>query len=433
MRLRLINPAPAGNRARNGNADMFSIVPLQLVTVASYASAHGWDVEIQDEIVEDLRFEGAIDLVGISVKACTAKRAYEIGRRYREQGVPVLMGGAHVSLIPELSAPHADALVRGGIEENIGAILNDAASGQLKPRYEDTSAGNLPHGRLRWDLVAKNRYRVYSVVATRGCPMRCSFCSIPGAYDYKVRARPVEDVVDDIARAPASYFILWDEHPTADPHYAEVFFRALTPLHKTWFGEATSTVDRNPRLLSVMGKSGCRGLYLGVESFNQTGLNKVKKGFNRVEHYRDLVKRLNDNGIAAHAGVVFGFDGDDESIFERTYEGLHACGFNSASFKILTPYPGTPFHTTMQSEGRIFDENLDHYDENHVVFRPKSISIDALYEGYRRVTKEFYAVPDIFRRIARGAVRGVINYYPIVANFGWRRAYYHDLSLYGSL
>jgi radical SAM superfamily enzyme YgiQ (UPF0313 family) len=428
-KLRLVNPAPAGNRARNGDADIFSIVPLQLTTLASL-SPPAWAVEIQDEIVEKLSFDGTPNLVGISVKACTSKRGYEIAQKYREMGVPVVMGGPHASLAPELVAPHCDSVIRGGVEHTWPGVLADVVSGKLAPRYEDPGTGEMPHFRLRWELLAHKPYRVYSVLATRGCPLRRTFCSIPPMYDERVRSRPVEDVLADVAAMNTRHFILWDENPTADPHYAEVLFRALGILRRVWFGEATTGVVRDARLLRIMSDSGCRALYLGVESVTQKSLNDVKKGWNRVAGYRDIVRRLADHGIAAHAGIVFGFDDDDESVFDRTVDYLGECGFNSASFKVLTPYPGTRLHAEMSARGRIVDHDMDHYDENHVVFEPRRMSRERLLEGFRGAARQFYSVPTIAARVLDGAWRrGLWNYLPLAANPGWRQAYYHDLDL----
>ncbi len=428
-RLRLVNPAPAGNRARNGNADQFSIVPLQLTTVASITPGD-WAVEIQDEIVEALRFDETPDLVGISVKACTSLRGYEIARWYRERGIPVVIGGPHASLAPELVAPHADSVIRGGVEAQWTTILSDASSGKLSPRYDDTGDGSFGHYRLRWDLLRDKPYRIYSVVATRGCPLRCTFCSIPGMYDFKLRARPIEDVLEDINEMPSSYFILWDENPTADPHYAETLFRAMAPLGRVWFGEATTSIVKDDRLLKAMADGGCRALYLGVESVSQQSLNGVRKGFNRVHNYKEMVARLSAHGIAAHAGVVFGFDDDDADCFERTVDQLHHDGFNSASFKILTPYPGTRLHEEMERDGRIVDRDMNHYDEYHVVYRPRKLSPERLIEGFHWAARQFYSWPSIARRVVSGArARGLKNFMPLVANLGWRRAYYHDLEL----
>jgi radical SAM superfamily enzyme YgiQ (UPF0313 family) len=428
-RLRLINPAPAGNRARNGNADIFSIVPLQLATIASLTPPD-WLVEICDETVEELPFDERVDVAGISLKACTSQRGYEIARWYRERSIPVIIGGVHASLAPDLVAPHANAVVRGGVELTWPRILEDAVHGRLMPRYEDPGDGPMPHFRMRWEVLRGKPHRIYSILATRGCPLRCTFCSIPPMYDNRVRHRPVEDVLDDVRRMPGDYFILWDENPTADPHYAETLFRALAPLRRIWFGEATTGVVKDERLLGVIADSGCRALYVGVESVAQLSLNGVKKGFNRVDLYPEIVRRLNAHGIAAHAGVVFGFDGDGTDIFNRTVDYLHDAGFNSASFKVLTPYPGTRLHAEMDREGRVFDRDMDHYDENHVVFRPRLLTPDQLLEGFRHATRQFYSYPAMLRRMLDGArQRGARNYLPLVANLGWRRAYYHDLNL----
>jgi radical SAM superfamily enzyme YgiQ (UPF0313 family) len=259
--------------------------------------------------------------------------------------------------------------------------------------------------------------------------LRCSFCSIPAMYDRQIRKRAVEDVLADILAMGSRRFILWDENPTADRHFAETLFQAMAPLGRTWFAETTTMVARDERLLRTMHDAGCRGIYLGVESVTQDCLNRVKKGFNRASEYREVVARLHGNGIAAHAGIVFGFDHDDPDTFDRTLEYLARCKFNSASLKILTPYPGTSLHDTMQREGRIFDHNTDNYDEQHVVFTPRRLTIEQLQAGYGRAVRGFYSLGSIARRIAGNLGElGVGGAWPYLANFGWRAEYLRSLA-----
>lgn len=424
-KLRLINPLPH-NHPNVLSGGIFNLVPLQLVTVASL-TPEDWEVEIQDESIGGIKFDSSPDLVGISIKACASKRGYEIGKYYRNLGIPVIYGGVHATLAPHLVAPHADSVIRGGVDNIWSKVLFDAAESRLLPVYESSGSGALPNYRLRWELLPKGRYKVYSIISTYGCTFRCSYCSIPPMYGFKVRERPVEDVLRDIKETDSDYFMLWDENPTADRHRSSVFFQALSILGKTWFGEATTLVARDPRILSLLGKSGCRGLYLGIESVSQESLNKVKKGFNRTDNYAEVVKRLNDHGISAHAGIVFGFDHDDEGTFDRTLEYLYKCKFSSASFKILTPYPGTPLHDALKSQGRIKDDDMDNYDEHHIVFQPGKMSADTLQEGVRHVVREFYSLRSIGTRIARAVFEfGPVSARFQIANFGWRKDYYRD-------
>jgi radical SAM superfamily enzyme YgiQ (UPF0313 family) len=423
--LRLINPMPNNPKDAGG---IFNIVPLQLVTIASL-TPDDWQVEIQDEAVEPLTFDGKPTLVGITIKACTARRGFAIAERYRTRGIPVVFGGSHASLAPRQVAPHATSVMIGSAEGIWDRVLADAAAGTLAPEYRSPDTGALPKYRLRWEALGPKRYAVYSVVATRGCPLRCSFCSIPPMYDRQIRRRAIEDVLADIVAMRSSRFILWDENPTADRHFAETLFHAIAPLRRTWFAETTTMVARDERLLRTMSDAGCRGIYLGVESVTQDSLNHVKKGFNRTDGYREMVARLHGNGIAAHAGIVFGFDHDDADTFDRTLEYLAHCKFNSASLKILTPYPGTPLHDTMQREGRIFDTNTDNYDEQHVVFTPRKLGVSALLDGYRRAVRSFYSLGAIARRVAGNIpTLGLSDAWPYLANLGWRAEYFRSLA-----
>ncbi len=424
-KLRLINPLPH-NHPNILSGGIFNIIPLQLVTIASL-TPEDWEVDIQDESTGEIKFDDSPNLVGISIKSCSSKRGYEIGEYYRNLGIPVIFGGSHASLAPHMVAPNADSVIRGSVDNIWSQVLQDVEGSKLCSVYESTGTGALPNYRLRWELLPKGRYMVYSIISSYGCTCKCSYCSIPTMYGSKIRERPLEDVLRDIKEIDSKYFLLWDENPTADIRRSKVFFQALSILGKTWFGQATTLVVREPKLPGLLGKSGCRGLYLGIESVSQESLNSVNKSFNQSDNYAEIVKRLNDHGISAHAGIVFGFDHDDESIFDRTLEYLYKCKFSSASFKVLTPYPGTPLHDILNSQGRIIDDDMNNYDEHHIVFRPNKMSADTLQQGIRHVVREFYSFRSIGNRIARAVFEyGPINARYQLINLGWRKDYFRD-------
>ncbi|MDH3976642.1 MAG: B12-binding domain-containing radical SAM protein [Deltaproteobacteria bacterium] len=424
--LRLINPIPNDVKRPSGMAHIFNIIPLQLATVAS-VTPENWDIDIQDENVTAIEHNAKPDLVGISIKACTANRGIEIANEYKKFNIPVIFGGSHASLSPESIKPYANAVVRGGVENIWTNLLSDFESGNLKNIYDGRLYRAIPKYKMRWELFDKKKYKIFSIIARRGCSYKCSFCTIPEMYDG-VQSRNIFDVIDDIQRMESKYFILWDENPTDNIVYAENFFKALTPLNKTWFAEATTKVTENTSLLNEMGKSGCKAIYLGIESFSQKSLNNVGKGFNKIGRYKDIVKKLGDCGIMAHAGLVLGLDGDDESTFDETLEGLYKCNFVSASIKILTPYPGTKLHHRFEKERRIFDYKLEHYDEKHVVFHPKRMTADQLYDGYKYVVSNFYSMSSIATRIKDNILMHGINPGSFsLVNFGWRKDYFSTL------
>jgi radical SAM superfamily enzyme YgiQ (UPF0313 family) len=287
-------------------------------------------------------------------------------------------------------------------------LLKDFQDGALQPVYrggtvEDLS--NLPPPRT--DLFDPRHYSIAnSVIASRGCPHSCAYCCVQ-ATAGQYRKRPIEQVVRDMAAAQGNVlqrkmFIFWDDNLAGDPEYAKALFRAITPLGKYWIAEATiHDFAGDPELVALASKSGCRGLFCGIESFNQEALRGVGKGFNKVGRYQDYIQLLHDHGICVDAGMMVGFDEDDESIFDSTLETAIALDIDIMNLVLVTPYPGTKLFTKMEQEGRLLHRDWSRYDGHHVVHRPARLSVEALERGWHRVRSEFYRIGSIARRAWR--------------------------------
>jgi len=195
-------------------------------------------------------------------------------------------------------------------------------------------------------------------------------------------------------------FIFWDDNLVGDRAYAAELFRAIAPLERYWIAEATlHDFAGDEELVRLAAESGCRGIFCGIESFNQEALKGVKKTFNKVTQYRDYIQRLHDHGICVDAGMMIGFDEDDPSIFDRTLETAIQLDIDIMNLVIVTPYPGTKLFAQMEREGRLLHRDWSRYDGHHVVFRPQRMSAEELEEGWHRVRKEFYSLSSIWKRI----------------------------------
>jgi len=180
---------------------------------------------------------------------------------------------------------------------------------------------------LRWDLIKGRRYGKSVTIATRGCPHRCDYCSIPLLYGPgTVHYRPIDEVVREVATSPTRAVVFWDDNLGAKPRYAKELFRALTPLRKWWTSQCTASAARDEEFVELAARSGCKALFLGLESISQDSLDATNKAHNRVGDYRRLIAHLHRHGIAVHLGIMFGFDQDDVGIFRRTGDFLdEAC------------------------------------------------------------------------------------------------------------
>lgn len=399
--LLLIMPAAKrGHGAMKHEIGKLSCAPLALPYVASLVPPD-INVSIVDENVDEIDFEKQVDLVGISVLTTTAPRAYQISRLYRKRGTPVVLGGVHPTVLPEEASKHADAIVVGEAEGVWQKLLMDFQRGKMEKVYRRGSLCSLNAlPRPRWDLMNKRAYLTTNVVqATRGCPYNCSFCAVPRFFGRKYRCRPIQDVIREIAALDGKLLGFVDADIMGNPSYAKELLRALIPHKKIWAGDAGIRVANDDELLRLAAKSGCKALFVGFESLSPESLQEAGKSQNIIEHYKAATDKITQHGISVLGGFMFGFDADDESVFERTVAFAIESKILYADFNILCPYPGTAVYHKLLREGRIIETDWSKYfGMYNVVFRPKRMSVEALREGCLWAWKEFYSSKSIFRR-----------------------------------
>jgi radical SAM superfamily enzyme YgiQ (UPF0313 family) len=224
-------------------------------------------------------------------------------------------------------------------------------------------------------------------------------------YQRKVRKRPVAAVAAEYASFRGKVIIFWDDNLACDRGYAKELFRAITPYKKWWSSQASLHAGEDEEFLDLAARSGCKQLFIGLESVSQASMNEVHKGFNRVEAYARVIERIHAHGIAVQAGIVFGFDNDTETIFEETLDFLEETGVQNATFNILTPYPGTKLYQRLEAEGRILTRDWSQYNGRHdVVFQPRHMSVETLLEGYQYANRRFYSPQSIYRRLSHSPV-----------------------------
>lgn len=405
LKFLLIHPASARARALKGRPRVTDRIFQQSVLPCLYVAASAppyVETRIVDEDVEAIDFGADVDLVGLSFMTLSAPRAYEIARRFRtERGIPVIMGGFHPTLFPADAAPHADSLCIGDAENKMTRIMEDFRNGQLQPIY-DGSPPDLAHVPLP-DRSQLSRWRhapIDTILATRGCPYRCTFCSITAFHNHSYRTRPVEHVVEEL-KTLRNRVLFVDDNLMADHDYAIELLAAIAPLRKKWYSQCGTSIADDDDLLNRAAASGCRGLFVGFESLSSPNLKAWRKGFNRPRTYARVVQKLHNAGIAVFAGIVFGMDDDTPAIFKRTLEFFDEVGVDFAAANVLTPFPGTPIYDEMDRAGRIIDRDWSKYDFNHVVFEPRNMSPQTLQRGTCWVRAQFYRRKAVARRVVQ--------------------------------
>lgn len=376
--------------------------PLTLTTLAALVPPE-IPVELQlfDEGIADVPLNLDADLVGLTVITGTAIRAYELADHFRQRGITVVLGGPHVTLIPDDAQPHADAIVTGYAEDSWPQLLRDFANGELKSRYDQSSNLDLADRPFaRRELLPSNRYLTNNVFeATRGCVHSCDFCVVPAAWGRKPFQKPVEQVVADIRQHGARKLIFVDLNLIADRGYALKLFKALIPLKLQWYGLATVLLADDLELLELAARSGCKGLLMGLESISPQNLRESRKGFNSPEKFARVVEHLHEHGIALQGCFVFGLDHDEPDVFLKTAEFAVQVKIDLPRFAVVTPFPNTALYKRLLGEGRILTKNWELYDGQHVVFRPAKMTIQELQQGIEVAWKHAYSFRSIARRI----------------------------------
>jgi radical SAM superfamily enzyme YgiQ (UPF0313 family) len=375
--------------------------PLGLATLAAYLDDH--DIaEIQDEHVEALRMDDAPDLVVIQVYITSARRAYRLADHYRRRGAYVALGGLHVTSLPAEAAAHADTIFLGPGEDTWPQFLRDLRRGQPERLYRSrmrTLTGIPP---IRRDLIKRRLYLVpNSIVVSRGCPHVCDFCYkeafFKGGRSFYTQS--VDAALAEIDRLPGRHLYFLDDHLFGDRRFATGLFDGMRGMGRLWQAAGTVNAVLAPNLLESAAEAGLRSLFVGFESLSAANLLEQRKFQNLRRDYPAAVRRLHDLGIMINGSFVFGMDDDDPSVFDRTTDWAIEHGIETATFHVLTPYPGTALHQRLTAEGRITVHDWDRYDTRHAVFRPARMSGAELERGYWRAYRRFYQ----WRSIARGA------------------------------
>jgi len=423
MKVKMILPALTEAKSPFFRPIKYSLFPpLGLATLAGYLP-DDTDVTLEDEHVETLNLNDQPDLVVIQVYITSARRAYALADYYRRKGAYVALGGLHVTSLPEEAARHADTIFVGPGEDIWPQFLKDYKAGEPARIYRSRirTLKGLP--RIRRDLIKRHLYLVpNSIVVSRGCPHPCDFCYkeafFEGGRSFYTQA--VDDALAEIERLPGRHLYFLDDHLFGDPRFAAALFVGMKGMGRLWQAAGTVNSILAPKLVEKAAESGLRSLFVGFETLSSKNLREQGKYQNLNRDYRTAIRRLQDNGVMINGSFVFGMDDDDETVFDQTVEWAINQSIQTATFHILTPYPGTALYQRMAEQGRITTEDWDIYDTRHTVFRPAKMTASSLEEGYWRAYRNFYRWGSIFRSAA-GKDRLIERLRHIAYAGGWKK------------
>jgi radical SAM superfamily enzyme YgiQ (UPF0313 family) len=378
--------------------------PLPAATVAGLTPK---DVEIRfyDDRLENIPFEEPTDLVAISVETYTAKRAYQIASQFRRRKVPVVMGGFHATLCPKEVAKYAEAVVIGEAEAVWPELIDDARYGRLGKFYQSPSRPSLAGLRPDRRIFQGKRYLPIGLVeAGRGCHFRCEFCAVQTVFKATQSRRPADEIVCEIEtlKREKRLFFFVDDNITSNLEQAKAFLRALIPCRIRWVSQSSINAAHDEEFLDLLVRSGCMGVLIGFESLSPANLREMNKSFNTMcGGFERALANLRRRRIRVYGTFIFGYDGDTGDIFAKTVAFAKRHGLYIAAFNHLTPFPGTPLYSRLESEGRLLYENWwldDRYTYNKIPFKPRGMSPEDLERQCVAARRECYSWSSILRR-----------------------------------
>lgn len=386
-----------------------SLPSLGLLTVAALTPR---DIDIAYREIDELPAGGALerfDLVGISSFTAMIDDAYRLADRYRAAGIPVVLGGLHVSLMPEEAAAHADAIVVNGAEGAWPQLVADFRAGRMKRRYDGLRNGVFApenYAMPRFDLLRDRPYNRITVQTSRGCPHDCEFCAASLRITDRYQQKPVDRVIAEMkaARAvrPDSFFELADDNSFVNRKWSKAFLREVRKLDVHWFTETDISVADDDELLDLLADSGCRQILVGLESPNGAALAGIDSRDwkqRRFDRYLEAIAKIQSRGVTVNGCFVVGLDGHSEAIFEELRDFVAESQLLEVQVTVPTPFPATPLYRRLQREGRLLTERFwDRCTLFDVNFVPKNMSVADLETGLRWLFSEIYADSELARR-----------------------------------
>ncbi len=391
------NPEDSGYRGRFSR--LLSYPSLTLPTLASLIPKDlNAQITLIDEMCQQVEYtKEKYDIIGLSFDTASSKQAYTHCRMFKQQGAYLLLGGYHVSSLPQEGLLHGDTVIIGAAENSLPQFLDDFLHRKPQRIYDDQNYQAAAINAPRRDLQNSNKsLAIPTIIADRGCDNRCQFCAI--SHMWRSNPRPIEQVISEIRSLNTNKLIFFDPNFFKPKEYALELMAELAKLNIRWAANATADTAFDDQLLQAARNSNCTGVLIGFESLSEDSLITVNKRYHQTQKYREIVQRMHNYNISVNGCFVLGFDHDTEEQLLELPEKIDYLELDLVRYAILTPLPGSQLFNELEASKRIISYDWSKYNQKEVVFQPKQMSPQRLKELADIIWKQSYSWSRVLKR-----------------------------------
>jgi radical SAM superfamily enzyme YgiQ (UPF0313 family) len=391
-----------------------SLPSLGLLTIAAH-SPENWQIiykeldEISETAITDILNEKP-DLIAFSSLTARINETYDLADKFRQAGIKVVIGGLHVSALPDEAIPHSDSIIQGEGEIIWGELLEDIENGNLKPLYSSLSSKKYSYhfnsDKIpKYELLDISKYNRLTLQTTRGCPLHCMFCAASRTIS-SYKKKPIGQVERELNKIfevwKRPFIELADDNTFVDKKWSKDLLNLFAKNKMKWFSETDISIAKDDKLLELLAKSNCAQVLIGFETSQASGLKGIDRNnwkMRQFDSYIKSIEKIQSYGISVNGCFILGFDSDTKETFRHTEKFIKDSNLSEVQITLLTPFPGTDLYRQLINEKRLLQEkDWDRCTLFDVTFMPKNFTVTELENSFQELMSNVYAKNTVEQR-----------------------------------